>query len=104
VKIDPITTNKPTNADLARGFNQLHACHEDSKDKIETIQQALGLTAGQKKVSGLSTPFKAWFRSVLAVMTGLGGVVMAYRVAVALWPGTWAFLLNLNHVILTGKF
>lgn len=104
MKIDPISTTKPTNSDLARGFNQLHACHEDTKAKIEGIEHALGLNAGQKKVAGLSTPWKAFLRTVGATGAAMGGLLVVYRAAVAVAPGAWAFLVYVNHVILSGRF
>lgn len=104
VEVKPIRTSKPSNADLARGFNQLHLCHEDTKAKVVEIQHALGLTEGQKKVAGLSTPFKAYIRSTAAAASAFGGLVLLYRAAVALWPGTWAFIQMANHVILSGRF
>jgi len=104
MRVDPITSPRPTNADLAKGFNQLHACHEDTKEKVVEIQHALGITPGGKRVAGLSTPFKAFIRTAGATATAIGGLLLFYRAAVAIWPSAWAFLLALNHAVLSGKF
>lgn len=104
MNVDPITTNKPTNADLANGFNQLHACHEDTKAMVLEIRDALGITQGRKLAAGLSTPWKAFVRTAGASATAIAGVVLVYRFAIAIWPSVWTFLLALNHAILSGKF
>ena len=127
--IDPITKAKPTNADLAKGINQIHTCFEDHKritregvaaavrasadaakkaaiasDDIATIREALGLAEGKKKVAGLSSPFKAFIRSAGATVTGVGALVLLYRFVVAVAPSAWRFLEALNHIVLSGKF
>lgn len=129
VLIDPITSARPSNSDLAKGINQIHVCFEEHKRvtkrsqtligrkaeaarkeakaaraEVTAIRQALGITPGQKKVAGLSTPFKAFIRSVGAAATAMGGLVLLYRFAIAVAPKAWSFLLALNHVILDGKF
>jgi hypothetical protein len=104
VNVDPINTTRPTNADLARGFNQLHDCHEDTKAKVVQIQHALGITPGGKPVAGLSTPLKAFIRTVGATVTAIVALVFVYRFAVAIAPGAWHFLQALNQAILSGKF
>jgi hypothetical protein len=111
VNVDPITASKPTNADLARGVNQLHACHEDTKGKVEdtqvrvgNIELALGIVPGGKPVAGLSTPWKAFVRTVGATVTAIVALVFVYRFAVTIGPAAWHFLEALNHAILSGKF
>jgi hypothetical protein len=106
VKVDPITTAKPTNADLAHGFNQLHICHEDTKATVEKIAGALGLDGNGgpgKPVAGLSTPRKAFIRTVLAVTTSIIVLAGVYRFLVAISPAFWALLKAVNTAILTGK-
>ena len=100
----PIPTRKATNDQLAEGINQLHICHEDTKRQIVEIKHALGITEGRKPVAGLSSPWKAFIRSAGATATAMGGLILLYRFAIAIGPGVWTFLQNLNHVILTGKF
>lgn len=104
VNVDPIDTRNPKLTDLARGFNQLHACHEDTKAMVVEMRDALGITAGKKLVAGLSTPRKAFVRTVGATVTAIGGSILIYRLAVAVAPSAWAFLVNLNHAILSGNF
>lgn len=129
MQIDPISSVKPSNADLARGINQIHACFEDHKAitqrgvasatkaaavaaekaakasaDIVSIREALGLTEGQKKVAGLSTPFKAFLRTAGASASALVAVIFFLRLSVALWPGVWSFVQTIWHVLMTGKF
>lgn len=104
VKTDPITAAKPTNAELANGINQLHLCHEDTKTKIEAIQEALGLNHGQKKVAGLSSPWRAFLRSTGATATAVTGLVLLWRVTATLAPDIWLLLVHLNEAIISKKF
>lgn len=102
--VDPITTNKPTNADLARGFNQLHKCHEDTKDKVVEIQHALGIVPGGKPVAGLSSPWKAFLRTTGATATAITGLVLLWRIGATLAPDVWSLLVHLNAAIIGKKF
>lgn len=122
MQIDPITKSKPTIADVAKGFNQIHACLEDHKERmtvelaaaakealaartdVASIREALGLTDPKKKVAALASPFQAFTRNAVSSTTGLVACIFIYRMAVAVWPGFWGFLLALNHAVLTGKF
>jgi hypothetical protein len=103
VKVRPIPTSKPTNADLARGFNELHACHEDTKAKVESIQRGLGLDADGKPVAGLSSPRKAFLRTVMGTGTAIVLLAGLYRFIVTISPDVWAFLKAVNAAILAGK-
>jgi len=129
VEIDPITTDDPSNHDLLKLIVQVHECVEDGKRvtkravarvaakaeaarieaaagrrDVTAIKSALGLTEGRKEVAALSSPRKAFLRNVWATATAMGGLILLYRFAIAIGPGVWTFLQNLNHVILTGKF
>jgi hypothetical protein len=103
VNVEPIPTKNPTNADLARGFNQLHTCHEDTKATVEKIAGALGLDDKGKPVAGLSTPRKAFIRTVLAVTTSIIVLAGVYRFLVAISPSVWGLLKAINTAILAGK-
>jgi len=102
VKVTPIPTNKPTNADLARGFNELHICHEDTKAKVEDIRNALGIADG-KPAAGLSSPARAFWRTTAAVITGGTGLVFVAKLAIIAGPFLWGGLVALFHAIQTGK-
>jgi hypothetical protein len=129
MKIDPITSDDPSNHDLLKMIVQVHECVEDGKRvtkqavarvavkaeaarkeaaagraDVRSIQTALGLTDGKKKVAGLSTPWKAFIRSAGATATAMGGLLLLYRFAVSVAPYAWTFLVNLNHAILSGRF
>lgn len=107
VKIDPITSAKPTNAELAKGFNQIHACLEDHKESTEAnfteLKDALGISAGRRTVAGLSSPLGAFWRTTAASGLSFGGLWVAYKFCVVNWPTVSAFIHALNDSIIAGK-
>jgi hypothetical protein len=103
VNVEPIPTKNPTNADLARGFNQIHTCLDETRGTLDRVVAALGLDDKGKPVAGLSTPRKAFIRTVLAVTTSIIVLAGAYRFLVAISPSVWALLKAVNTAILAGK-
>lgn len=108
MKIDPITSVKPTNSDLARGFNQIHACLEDHKDTTEAnfreLKEALGLTGGKREVAGLSSPIVAFWRTTGASGLSFAGLWVVYKFLVVNWPNISALIHGVNAGIVAGKF
>jgi hypothetical protein len=106
VKVKPIPTYRPTNADLATGFNELHLCHEDTKAKVERILSALGLDEGAKPVAGLSSSRGAFWRTFFAVASAIGSlsaVGFAVRFGIAVTPGARAIAQSLWTALATGR-
>lgn len=103
MRVDPIKTSKPTNADLARGFNQLHICHEDTKTKVETILSGLGLDEGGKPTLATSSRMASFWRSAGSVVVGGTGLVFVVKVAVIGGPFVWAAIVAFYHAIASGR-
>lgn len=107
MKITPIPSVKPTNAELAKGFNQLHICLEDHIERTEEnfteLKDALGLTAGKKTVAGLSSPIGAFWRTSGASGLSFAGLWVLYKFCVVNWPTVSAFIHSVNDGIIAGK-
>lgn len=117
MKMDPMPT-RPTNHDIGRRLVQVHDClegHKEANDanfealgkEITAIKTGLGMQPGQKQTIATNSGRQSFVRTVLASGTSLGavgGLLLAYRMAVALAPSTWHWLIAINHAILSGKF
>lgn len=115
VKGDLIESERPTNRDLATGINHLNRrfdAHQDDdrkafgsirKDIVE-LKIALGLNAQGKRASGLSTPRQAFWRTVLASLSSMGGVLIVWKMLAVIWPAVAVAFTVLNKAIITGNF
>lgn len=115
--MDPMPA-RPTNRDIGDRLVQVHDCLEGHKrgndahfkklnDDVLQIKRGLGMQPGQKQTIATNTGRQSFVRTVLASGTSLGalgGLLLAYRLVVALAPSTWHWLVAINHAILDGKF
>lgn len=115
MKIDPITSLRPTNRELGEGINQIHDCFEDYKgttdramktlrDEVKDIKTALGIDGDRRRVSGLSSTRGAFFRTFGATMASMGGVVIVWKILAVAAPSLALLFKTLNDAVLTGKF
>lgn len=87
VKTAPINEDRPTMRALAKGHNRLHECLEEARGDIDKLMLAQGLRPGQKPVSGLSSRWESFRRTVYATTTSITAVGVAYVVATKIvWP------------------
>ncbi len=118
VKFTPVSETKPTLRALARGQNKLHLCLEDHRENTETVlgehTQKLddqgaaiaeiksALRIGEKgQTLATMRPATALLQQAAAIAGGGGALIFVYKVLVAAWPSIWAFLVALNHAVLT---
>lgn len=107
MKSDPITKKNPTVLDLAKQGNQMHECLEQAHAKIDNVTVVVdeikaALAPKGRSASGLSTPFRAWFRTVGATATSIGGFIILYKVVLVLAPVALGALIAIDHAIRTG--
>jgi hypothetical protein len=103
LEIDPMPAGRRvTLADLARGFNQLHQCHERTQADVVLIKRELGLAAGGRRVSGLSSSWQAFRRTAAATASTILILGLAYKIAVLAAPGIWLAARALGHALLKG--
>lgn len=114
VKIDPITSPRPTNRELGDGINQVHECFEAGKRDnareflkikrdVQDIKDALGLGLNGKKPAGLSSQRGAFLRTLTATLASMGGVVIVWKGLAVLLPALAVAFEILNKAITSGK-
>lgn len=120
MKVEPVPETGATNDELARGVNQLHQCLEDEKRKtakhrlnvnrslreIRTEQKrvAAALVGDAKRPKlGTMTTFQWGWRAALSAGSGIGGVFVLYRIALALWPSALQAIHAINQLAVSGK-
>jgi hypothetical protein len=104
MRTEPVDENRPTLKGLARAHNQLHDCLDDTRAKVENIEQALGIGEGQRKVSGLLTQLQAYRNNVLAVASTFIALALLYKLCVLIAPGLMVIWKALAHAALKGVF
>lgn len=116
VKIDPITAKRPTNAELAKGINQVHDCLEEHKRstsrairglrrKTEIVERDVKEIKSKVTSSPFTQPqWKQFYRQVLAVITALGALIFLLKVMYFAWPGVEKAALELWKAVVEGIF
>jgi hypothetical protein len=114
VKIDPITSVRPTNADLGRGVNQLHECLEGLKTDhnrrlgrverdMREVKDALGVGDVKKKTAGTQTPRAAWWRTFAATGGAIAAAGVVLRTSEVIWPWVKGAAVAIYHAMLAGR-
>lgn len=93
LRIEPLNKPKPTNLDIAKMSNEIHACLEDHRGKTEAsftevrgdIKSLRDRLFSPKSVASSST-FSSFMRNVWGTLTALGGCFLAYKIFAVLWP------------------
>lgn len=103
VEVAPIPTERPSIKDLAKGFNDLHRCHDITQKDVKQIKAALKLDEDGKTVAGLSTPRQAFWRTFTAGCSALAAAGITIRISEALWPFVKGGAMALIHLAEQGR-
>jgi hypothetical protein len=113
VKIDPITSLRPSNRQLAIQGNQLHQCLESHKTDttrefrhlkrdVQEMKDALGVGQKKQRVATQST-MAAFWRTVMATTSSITAVGIIYRSVQVFGPSIKVATLALLHAMATGR-
>lgn len=103
MKTKPIDETHPTMRALARGHNQLHECLEHARDDIDLLLRAQGLRGDRGRVSGLSSSWQAFRRTVYATTTSITAVGVLYVVGRFIaWPMLVTGWAAFDHIAMRG--
>lgn len=114
LKIEPITSPRPSNRQLAEGVNQVHLCLEDHrqhtarelrgiKADMRKLTEALGVGEVKKKTVAMQTPRAAWWRTFIATASAITALGATLRLAEVLWPWLTGAAIALVHAMAAGR-
>lgn len=93
LRIEPLNKARPTNSDIAKLANQIHDCLEDHRAKTEAsfveVKADVSMLKEKllsRKTVATSSTFAAYMRSVWAVLTAFGTLLLAYKAWTIVWP------------------